>query len=68
MSKSFTISDPLPGTIFNNELVSLNKTLMSLAKRGGMCPCSVVWDKDHECPCLDYRTTLVCKCGLYIKE
>ena len=31
------------------------------------CPCKIDKTEDNICPCLDYRKTSICKCGLFIK-
>ena len=68
MASSYCIQEPLPGTRYNNDLVILNRVITSLAERGGYCPCSMYRDDEHICHCLDYRTTKLCRCGLYVKD
>lgn len=39
--------------------------LTGLKKKNGYCPCSLIKDKDHLCPCKEYRETGNCHCKLY---
>jgi len=68
MSMPFTIKEPLPGTSFTGNKNTIDRIIEALAKRNGMCPCTILNDKDHLCQCLEYRTSGICICGLYVKE
>lgn len=57
----------------NTELVhKINKSLQNnLEKYGAMyCPCSLIHDKDHVCPCKEFMESSEegsCHCGKFIK-
>lgn len=34
----------------------------------GFCPCKLDKVKDNKCPCVEFRTTGYCCCGLYIQS
>ena len=34
----------------------------------GYCPCQIEKTADTKCPCLEFRTTGYCCCGLYISD
>jgi ferredoxin-thioredoxin reductase catalytic subunit len=38
----------------------------ALAENNNHCPCSLIIDDDHLCPCLEFRKTMKCHCELYI--
>ena len=52
--------------------VEINPGLGSIIDAsGGYCPCTVIWDEDHKCPCKEFREQTVpgpCHCGRYAKE
>lgn len=45
----------------------LGVIIHALKIKNGYCPCSVIKDDDHKCPCKEYRETNHCHCKLYKK-
>ncbi|HPT77262.1 MAG TPA: ferredoxin-thioredoxin reductase catalytic domain-containing protein [Defluviitaleaceae bacterium] len=39
-----------------------------LKESGGYCPCSLIKDEDHKCPCIEFRRDKICHCGLYVND
>ena len=62
---------PIEGTIVNPNTEHVYKILNGLNKTGGNCPCvpSYLYDsKKYKCPCIMYKDTKQCCCGLYITK
>lgn len=38
-----------------------------IAANNGYCPCRVEKIEDNKCPCLAFRATKACCCGLYVQ-
>ena len=54
-------------TIKNPDTEFVKRFKKKLKDNNGYCPCRVDKTPDTKCPCLEYRTTGECICGLYIK-
>jgi ferredoxin-thioredoxin reductase catalytic subunit len=46
-----------------NHVLEIKK---AIEEYGGYCPCSLIQDNDHKCPCKEFRETNECHCGLYV--
>lgn len=68
MSKNFIY----PATVINPSNKHVQKIVRKLENNDGYCPsvegASTLRATIHMCPCLNYRETGNCKCGLYIPE
>jgi len=64
----FSIKEALPGTHITTKESVLNRVTEALARRDGMCPCSITSDENHQCQCLEYRLSGICRCGLYVSD
>lgn len=49
----------------DKELV--NTILEGLRKNKGYCPCKIVKDETTKCPCIEFKQTNHCHCGLFVK-
>lgn len=57
------------GKIIKNPDAEFVRNLKKRIKdNSGYCPCQLVKNKDTKCPCLEFRTTNYCCCGLYIVD
>ena len=54
-------------TIVNPDSEFVKKLKKRIKDNSGYCPCQLEKSKDTKCPCLDFRETGNCCCGLYIK-
>lgn len=50
---------------FSDNHKRVNKILEALAENNGYCPCKLEVNENTKCPCLEFRITGVCHCGLY---
>ena len=50
----------------NKEFVE--KIKQRIKDNDGYCPCRVEKTIDNKCPCLDFRDTGNCICGLYVNQ
>jgi len=49
--------------------MKVNKEVLEYVKNNnGYCPCRVEKCQDNKCPCLEFRTTKKCICGLFEEE
>ena len=57
---------------FNTENLNLSKIIDRLQKNDYYCPCSIIKDDNHKCPCSDWLNSSnddrVCHCKLYTKD
>lgn len=54
-------------TVKNPDKEFLKDFKRKLKNNGGYCPCRIDKTPDTKCPCLEYRTTGECVCGLFVK-
>lgn len=48
----------------DKELVQLIRE--GLKQTGGYCPCKLERTEENRCPCLEFRATARCHCGLFV--
>ena len=57
---------------FNTENANLSRIIDSLQKNSYYCPCSIIKDDDHKCPCKDWLSSddseRTCHCKMYTKD
>lgn len=56
-----------PKTILNPDTEFVRNLKKRIKSNSGYCPCRIEKTKDSKCPCLDFRETGACMCGLYIQ-
>ena len=56
------------GTMLNPDNRIVKDIKKQIKQHNGYCPLKLEKTADTKCPCLDYRTTGDCECGLYIKD
>ena len=52
----------------NPDKILVNNIKKALKANGGFCPCSLIKDNEHKCPCKDMRENNVCHCGLFVND
>ena len=53
--------------IINPDTEFVKNLKKRIKDNGKFCPCKIEKTQDTKCPCLDFRTTGDCCCGLYVK-
>lgn len=53
-------------TILNPDKEHVNEIRKKLKDNNNYCPCSLINDIDHVCPCKEFRENKHCHCRLYI--
>ena len=56
------------GTMLNPDSDSVKQIKKDIKRNNGFCTLKLERTADTKCPCLDYRTTGNCECGLYVKD
>lgn len=54
----------------NPDKKHVDKIRKKLRDNGGYCPCSLIKDEAHKCPCDEFLNSTEsekCHCGLYVK-
>jgi len=46
----------------------VKKVREKIKANNGYCPCTLIKDSDHKCPCREFRENKNCHCGLYISQ
>lgn len=51
--------------IKNPDPIVLKNIIEAIKANNGYCPCVLQRNEDTKCPCLKFRNTQYCCCGLY---